>query len=193
MDTIEEKKYTAEEYFSIVAEAEYKMEYYRGQIFAMAGAKPNHNIISLNVGAMLYHHLLNKECTVFNSDQALAIADDIYFYPDIMVSCGEVELDQGKIRLLNPVLIVEILSKSTQGFDKGKKFTYYRQIPSLKEYLMLDAEAIGFESYYKEENELWRISSGFKLDQSVPLYSLDLQVPLEAVYKKTIGLIPMPN
>ena len=189
MHTVEKKKYTAEEYFSIVAEAEYKMEYYRGQIFAMAGAKPNHNIISTNVLTFLNTQLAEKNCTVFNSDQALAIADDIYFYPDVMVSCDEVELDQGKMRLLNPVLIVEILSKSTQGFDKGKKFTYYRQIPSLKEYLMLDADAIGFESYYKAEGDLWRISSGFKLDQLVPLYSLHLQLPLENVYRKTLALV----
>ena len=190
METLEKKEYTREEYFDIVAEAEYKMEYYRGQIFAMAGAKPNHNIISTNTLAILHSYLLDKACTVFNSDQSLAVSEDAYFYPDIMVSCGKVELDEKQIRLLNPVLIVEILSKSTRGFDKGKKFALYREIPSLKEYLMIDAEAIGFESYYKEEGELWRISSGNKLSQSIPLYSLDVEIALEALYKKTLGFSP---
>jgi len=190
MDTLEKKEYTREEYFDIVAEAEYKMEYYRGQIFAMAGAKPNHNIISGNMLTTLNVNLADSNCVVFNSDQALAISDDTYFYPDIMVGCGKVELDEKQIRLLNPALIVEILSKSTRGFDKGKKFALYREIPSLKEYLMIDAEAIGFESYYKEEGELWRISSGNKLSQSIPLYSLDVEIPLDALYKKTLGFSP---
>ena len=189
MDTIEKKQYTREEYFDIVAEAEFKMEYYRGQIFAMAGAKPNHNIISGNATAILHNNLLEKDCTVFNSGQSLAISEDAYFYPNIMVSCGKVELDEKQICLLNPVLIVEILSTSTRGFDKGKKFALYREIPTLKEYLMIDADAIGFESYYKEEGELWRISSGNKLSQSIPLYSLDVQIPLDALYKKTLGLV----
>ena len=189
METLEKKEYTREEYFDIVAEAEYKMEYYRGQIFAMAGAKPNHNIISLTLGALLYNQLLDKNCTIFNSDQALSISENTYFYPDIMVSCGKVELDEKQIRLLNPVLIVEILSTSTRGFDKGKKFALYREIPTLKEYLLIDAEVIGFESYYKEEGELWRISSGNKLSQSIPLYSLDVEIPLDALYRKTIGLV----
>jgi len=189
MDTIEKKQYTREEYFDIVAEAEFKMEYYRGQIFAMAGAKPNHNIISGNLLTALNNKLTDSNCIVFNSDQALAISEDTYFYPDIMVSCGKVELDEKQIRLLNPVLIVEILSTSTRGFDKGKKFALYREILTLKEYLMIDADAIGFESYYKEEGELWRISSGNKLSQSIPLYSLDVQIPLDALYKKTLGLV----
>jgi Uma2 family endonuclease len=189
MNTIEKKEYTREEYFDIVAEAEYKMEYYRGHIFAMAGAKPNHNIISGNLLTALNNQLVDSNCIVFNSDQALSISEDIYFYPDIMVSCDKVELDERQIRLLNPVLIVEILSKSTRGFDKGKKFTLYREIPSLKEYLMIDAEAIGFESFYKEKGELWRISSGNKLSQSIPLYSLDAEIPLEVIYRKTLGLI----
>lgn len=189
MDTIEKREYTRDEYFDIVAEAEYKMEYYRGQIFAMTGAKPNHNIIRGNTLAILHNRLLDEDCIVFNSDQALAISENTYFYPDIIVSCGKVELDEKQIRLLNPILIVEILSKSTRGFDKGKKFTLYRGIPTFKEYLMIDADAIGFESYYKEEGELWRISSGNKLSQSIPLYSLDVEIPLDALYKKTLELV----
>lgn len=190
METIDKKKYTVEEYFSLVEEAEYKLEYYRGQVYAMAGAKANHNIISGNLIAILNTQLLDRACTVFTSDQAVSVNDHSYFYPNAMVGCDLLQLDDSQTRLLNPVLIIEILSKSTRGFDKDHKFDLYREIPSLKEYLLLDSESIGFQSFFKEEGDLWRISSGHVLDQVIPLYSLGLEIPLERVYKK---ILPFEN
>lgn len=190
METIDKKKYTVEEYFSLVEEAEYKLEYYRGQVFAMAGAKANHNIIAGNLIGVLNTELLNKDCTIFTSDQAVAVDNQSYFYPDAMVGCENLQLDDSQTRLLNPILIVEILSKSTRGFDKDRKFDLYREIPSLKEYLLLDSESIGFQSFFKEEGDLWRITSGHSIDQTIPLYSLDLEIPLERIYKK---ILPFEN
>ena len=186
METIDTKKYTIEEYFSLVEEAEYKLEYYRGQVYAMAGAKANHNIISSNLNAVLNNKLLDKDCTVFTSDQAVAISGHSYFYPDTMVGCDSLQLDESQTRLLNPVLIIEILSKSTRGFDKDRKFDLYREIPSLKEYVLINSESIGFQSFFKEQGDLWRITSGHSMDQHIPLYSLNLEISLERVYKKTL-------
>lgn len=186
METIDEKKYTVEEYFSLVEEAEYKLEYYRGQVYAMAGAKPNHNLINVQLTKTLSLLLEDKDCYVFNSDQALAIQDNSYFYPDAMVTCGPIELDNNRTRVLNPILIVEILSKGTRGFDKDRKFDLYREIPSLQEYLLLDSESIGFQSFFKEKGDLWRISSGYAIDQAIPLYSLDLEISLERIYRKIL-------
>ena len=190
MEMTDTKKYTIEEFFNLVEEAEYKLEYYRGRVYAMAGAKANHNIIAGNLIAVLNNELLDKECTVFTSDQAVTIGNHAYFYPDVMVGCDALQLDDTQTRLLNPILIIEILSKSTRGFDKDRKFGLYQEISSLKEYVLINSEAYSFQSFYREQGDLWRISSGDSLDQIIPLYSLDLKIPLERIYKK---ILPFEN
>jgi Uma2 family endonuclease len=112
-----------------------------------------------------------------------------YFFPDAMVTFGEQEFSDERQRFLkNPILIAEVLSKSTESYDKGEKFRLYRSIPSLKEYVLISSDRPVVESFYKEGDGLWRISSAITLESSIHLYALNIDIPLAQIYAKVTGL-----
>jgi Uma2 family endonuclease len=133
--------YTPQEYLRLEREAGYKSEYFKGEIFAMAGASENHNMISRRVSGALFNHLQGKKCTHYSADMKLHIpANTLYTYPDLMVVCGDKQfVDDEKDVIMNPVIIIEVLSKSTEAYDRGGKFALYRSIPSFREYVMISS------------------------------------------------------
>ncbi len=184
MEALQKRYYTKEEYFDLVKESQEKLEYHDGDIFAMAGGTPNHNQTKINLTSALNTALLdNENFYVYDSDQAVSIEHyNRYLYPDASAVCGEQEFEG--VRLKNPVLIIEVLSEGTEAYDRGDKFNYYRSLPSFREYVLISSEKAQVESFYREEENLWRISSARELEQSIHLYSLDLDIPLSRIYAK---------
>ncbi|HRG48514.1 MAG TPA: Uma2 family endonuclease [Leptospiraceae bacterium] len=136
MDTIERKIFTESEYLELERNADFKSEYYNGEIFAMAGASLIHNEIVANLISIFNQFLKDKPCDVYPSDLRLRVEKSgLYTYPDITIVCGKAELlDNQFDTLKNPTVLIEVLSDSTEKYDRGQKFSFYRKIPSLKEY-----------------------------------------------------------
>lgn len=182
--------YTPEEYFQLLEESEVKFEYHDGYLEMMAGGTSNHNIISSNLRGELYIALRESDCIVYDSDQAVQIDDyNRYLFPDASVVCGKREFeDEKQMRLKNPFLIIEVLSETTEAYDRGEKFRYYRSLPSFREYVLIHSSRVLCEIFYREESNLWRISAVSDLDESIHLHSLKLDIPLRQLYAKTEDL-----
>ncbi|ALW84495.1 hypothetical protein AUC43_04985 [Hymenobacter sedentarius] len=173
------------EYLRLEREAEQKHEYFDGEIRAMAGAGYVHNLICANLTGELYSQLRGKSCTVVGSDQRLQIlSGSAYVYPDLTVVCGPPAFNEEKTfdTLLNPTLLVEVLSPSTANNDRGEKFMFYRQIPSLQQYLILASQSIHAELYTRDELGRWVLTETRDLSAVLDLSSIGCQVPLTEVY-----------
>ena len=176
---------TPEQYLELERAAENKHEYYRGEMFAMSGASFPHTIIAMNVGSGLHNQLRGRNCTVHASDARLAVkSDGLYTYPDIMVVCGNpVFIDAHLDTVTNPIVIVEVLSKSTSSYDRGQKFESYRAIHSLMEYLTVAQDRPYVEHYTRQPDGSWllREISG---SGSISLQCISANLPLELIYEK---------
>jgi Uma2 family endonuclease len=166
-----------------------KYEYHNGKIYALAGGTLNHGLISGNVFSKMTNKLEEKSanCTPLNSDVKLHIAySNSYVYPDSMVVCGEFEYaEEDENSITNPILIVEVLSKSTAEYDRGDKFYLYRQIPTLREYVLIEQNKYVVDVHYKSDNsDLWKISRYQGLDEIVKFQSVDIEISMSALYKK---------
>ena len=184
--------YTPESYLELERKAALKSEYFKGEIFAMAGASRNHNRITENLSGELYAFLKGKRCQSFSSDMRLHIpSNSLYTYPDLVVVCGEPELLDSKFdTLLNPTVIIEVLSDSTKDYDRGRKFMLYRNIPTFQEYILVDSEQIRVEAWYKPENGFWTLRKETGgVDDSLTIQMLDLTLPLRDIYEQTVGLL----
>lgn len=177
---------TPEEYLEIERKAEFKSEYINGVMVAMSGASLPHVVITGSAYRALADQLDDGPCQVFNSDLRVdAPAPNAYFYPDLSVCCGEPELsDEHLDALLNPVLIVEVLSPSTEAYNRGKKFKHYQTIPSLKEYLLLSSQSVGADLFTRQADGKWLITSWDKLTDIVELQSIGCRLPLAKVYQR---------
>jgi Uma2 family endonuclease len=183
--SLETKNYISpEEYLATERAATFKSEYYQGEIFALAGAGHNHNIITANLIGFFYG-LKKKNCQVYPSDMRLHIpVNGLYTYPDVMVVCGDKQfLDDNKDTLLNPVLLVEVLSPATADYDRGTKFMLYRSIPALKYYLLVDAQQTHVELYAKNKNGTWELTETRDLATSLLLETLEINIPVSAIYE----------
>jgi len=182
----EEKYYTFEQYLALEDKADFKSEYEKGKIYAMAGGTLDHSTISQNAGNAISNELRKKgkRCRVNNSEIKIRIEEyDKGVYPDIAVICDKADFYKNRKDVItNPLLIVEVLSKSTKDYDKGSKFTEYRSLPSFKEYVLIDQYEAKVESWYKEADNIWRISNARGLDSSIKLYSLDIEISLKDIY-----------
>ena len=190
MIAIEKRKYTREEYFELLEASDIKLEYHYGFIVAMAGGKPNNSLIATNLRRRIAERLDDRDCLVYDSDLAVEMDEgNRYVFPDATIVCGEQLFSEyNQNALTNPVLIIEVLSKSTENYDKGDKFRFYRGIPSLKEYVLISPDRPVVESFYREGEGLWRISTASGLDSSIHLYSLNIDIPLAQIYAKVTGL-----
>ena len=177
-----------------VSEAEYlaeekksteKHEYYQGQVFAMSGASILHNKISRNLLVALANKLKGKGCEPFGSDLRIHIpANTLYTYPDLSIFCGEIEkADKDFDTAINPVAIIEILSKSTKDYDRGTKFELYRSIKSLKNYIVFDSTKVQAESYTKNEDDSWTLRDYKNMEESVFIHSVETSLILAEVYE----------
>jgi len=179
------KSYTLEEYFEIELNSEIKYEYWDGQIFAMSGASPEHNEISVNLTREIGTQLKGRQCKLFHGDQRVKVPIwPPYRYPDLVALCGKPEYQEigGVKALLNPTLIIEILSPSTEAFDRGDKFSYYKSIPTFCEYILVAQHRPHITQLIKQSDNKWLLSEVNELTASIYLTSIDCSLTLSDIY-----------
>ncbi len=185
MSALPKNQLAAEDYLIQERLAEYKSEFFRGEVFAMVGASRAHNVLVARLIINIGHHLKRKPCTVYPSDMRLHIPENgLYTYPDLTVVCGkEYFLDDESDTLLNPVLIVEVLSKSTEAYDRGDKFRLYRGIGSLQEYLLVDTKKVSAEVHRKNADGFWLLASESQsLAEPVHLETVGMDLSMNDLY-----------
>ena len=179
------KHHSAEDYLALEVESEIRNEYRNGEIVPMTGGTPEHNKIVSALTALLWFGLRGKPYSVFVTDQRLWIPEpDVYTYPDIMVTPRPVDRKPGrKDTVMAPLLVAEILSQSTQGYDRGEKFEAYRTIPTLQEYLLIDQYNPHVEQYVKQAENQWLFTEHRDLDQSFALQVVNVDIALGDLYE----------
>lgn len=182
----EQHYYTREEYLAREEIAEYKSEYYDGEIVAMAGGSQNHSIISCNIIRRSSEALDEKDCLVFDSNMKLDIPKyNLFVYPDVMVACGKLEYSKGRTDIIkNPILVIEVLSPSTEQGDRMKKFAYYQTMPSIQEYVLVWQDEPRVEVYFKQGEKSWLYTVADGLDAAILFRSIDHEFALKDVYQK---------
>ena len=188
MSRVSKQQITPEEYLQRERNAEFRSEYFRGEMFAMASASASHNLIVLNAAASLREQLKRKPCTVYPSDLKLRIeATGLYTYPDVSVVCGEpkLESDGGDV-LLNPIILIEVLSDSTEAYDRGKKFEHYRTIPTLKHYVLIAQDRYSIDCFTLHQDGNWILASGQGVEAKIKLESIDCELAVPEVYEKVV-------
>lgn len=190
-----ERIYTAEEYLEMEARSLEKHKYYNGKIIKMAGVKPVHNQIAAHAIAELRFALkkAKKKFLIYNSDTKIQIpTENLFVYPDAVVVCEKPILYKNRKDVItNPLLIVEVLSKSTEQHDKGKKFDYYRTLPSFQEYVLLSQDKPFASVYHRETMDTWRIRD--IKEGIIDLQSIGCQINLEDIYEDIIFEADEPN
>jgi Uma2 family endonuclease len=178
------QKMSIEEYLEMENASAEKHEYYKGEIFAMGGAKVPHNTITGNFFGVLFNKLKGKKCKPYNSDQRIHIPlNTLFTYPDISIICGEIiTLNNDDYNVLNPTVIIEVLSKSTANYDRGEKFKLYRDIATLKEYILVDPERTDTEIFRLNENDHWELEEYRSLADTVIIKSINETVLLSDIY-----------
>ncbi len=178
--------YTPEEYLALEEEAEYRSEYYQGEIFAMSGGSANHNRIIKNLVIALESAFEGKPCEAFITDMRLLVKKNgLYTYPDVMAVCGGLEFAEGRDdTLTNPAVIVEVLSKSTEGYDRGAKFELYRALDSLQDYVLIDQHKIHVENFHKLEDGRWILQEFNRIEDTLTIESIDFEIPLQQIYQR---------
>ena len=177
---------TPDEYLAIERRSEIKHEYFAGEMFAMVGASKRHNLITANIIRILGNQLLDRPCNVYPSDMRVKVnATGKYTYPDVVVACDEEKFDDAENdTLLNPVVIVEVLSESTEAYDRGRKFEQYQNIESLTEYLLVAQEPYRIEQYVRQSNREWRYSENHDAEDIVKVSVIGCELTLKDVYAK---------
>jgi Uma2 family endonuclease len=184
MAALREQTWTVEQYLEYERTSEEKHEYFDGQIISMAGASGNHNRIVANTIIGIGPQLRGGPCVIYASDQRVKTAR-LYAYPDISVVCGTPEYtDETPQSLLNPTLIIEVLSPSTERFDRGKKFEYYRELESLQEYVLISQDSHHLEHYVRQADNQWLFSDATGLEATLELPSIGCTLALADVYEK---------
>jgi len=178
--------YSPEEYLQLETAAEYRSEYHDGQIIPMAGGKPNHNQLAINLTSALNYNLRKKPYRVFMSDLRLWIPNcRLYTYPDVMVvHTPLVFAENRQDTIVNPLAIAEILSDSTEKYDRGDQFRMYRTIPSFKEYLLISQEAMQVEKFSKNNSNQWVFSEYTGKDAKITFDSFEFAISLDELYDR---------
>jgi Uma2 family endonuclease len=177
---------TPEEYLVIERKAEYKSEYLNGEMFAMAGASERHVTIVANLMYLLVGQLRGRPCKAYASDLRVRVSPTgLYTYPDVVVVCGQPQFaDDQKDTLLNPTLIIEVLSASTKDYDRGGKFEHYRSLVSLQEYVLIDQEKYHVEHFMRQPDSRWLLAETNNLEDAIQLLSISCRLALAEIYDK---------
>lgn len=186
MSTLPKRLLTPEDYLAIEREADFKSEYYRGEMFAMAGASRVHILIVSNAVRTLGNQLLNRDCHVYSNDMRVKVNKlKKYTYPDIVITCGKETFEDDQAdTLVNPVLIIEVLSESTEAYDRGKKFEHYQYLESLSEYLLISQDSYRVEQYVRQNDRTWTYHEFHDLDDVVKLATIGCELAFKDVYLK---------
>ena len=177
--------WTVDEYLAMERDSDIKHEFINGEIFAMAGASENHNLISLNIGASLLGQLRGTSCRTYPSDMRVRVANKRYVYPDASVVCDPPQFSEDSPpSLLNPVLVVEVLSESTFQRDRGIKAMYYRMTESIQAYLLVSQDSPHIEQYVRQDDGSWRFTEVIGLQDSMYLPTIDCTLSMAEVYER---------
>lgn len=186
MSAIPRPLYTEEEYLTLERQAAYRSEYYRGEIFAMAGSSSEHNLMAGNLKTYLHRPLRERGCRMYLLEMRLKVmATGLLTYPDAMIVCGQTRYaDEHVDTVLNPIVIFEILSDSTEAFDRGKKFDHYRRIPTLQAYILISQERALVERFLRESDVEWKLQVIEGLSETLYLPAVDSMIALADIYEE---------
>ena len=184
MSAVPKAKLTVAEYLAIERRAEFKSEYYDGEMFAMAGASREHNVVARNLAGELYGRLKGGPCQTLTGDQRVRInRTGLYCYPDLLIVCGEPEYaDEDRDTLINPRVVFEVLSPSTERYDRTTKFQHYKQLPSVQEYILVAQDRAWCERFVRQPDGAWAQVAFTGLDATLELKTVPVAVPLADVY-----------
>ena len=186
MSLAEKITLTAEEYLKGEETADCKHEFQQGEVWAMAGATDNHVTIAGNLFVLLKQHLKNSPCRAYISDMKVRVEKaDAYFYPDVMVTCNPKDQANALFKQ-DPLFIAEVLSPSTEAFDRGNKFNAYRQLGSLETYWLIDTNAMRIDSFTRTQNDDWLLHSYTLADELVEIKGLEVKCLLKELYEDTL-------
>lgn len=185
-------RYSIKDYLDIDNQSDIKNEYDNGFIKAMSGGTLNHGIIGNNINSEINNHLKssNQDCTSVNGDVRIFIEKaNSFVYPDGMIVCGKIETHKKDAHsIINPKLVIEVLSKSTESYDRGDKFHKYCSLDSFSEYVLIDQYKPVVDTLFRSEKDVWKMVTIIGLDKSVYLNSIDTFIQMEDIYRKTIDL-----
>lgn len=190
------RSYSIEDYFSIEESSVIRHEFFSGEIYAMAGASLRHNRITGNVSSSLRSKLVGSNCEIFSSDLRVKTPGGLYTYPDVMVICGGVKLSKTDRldTVLNPIVIIEVLSDSTKDYDRNDKFALYRESKTLREYVLIEQESLSVEKYAlgphtdRIKKRAWKLRRYITSSDKITFSSLNVDLSLTEIYERT-GLL----
>jgi len=186
--------YSLQDYLELEGHSEIKHEFHDGFISASAGETAAHSQISMSFGRHLGNALehSNKSCTIFGSDMRVNVsATNRFYYPDVSVMCGKMEMSEKDANsLTNPILIVEVLSESTALFDRGTKFTHYRQIPTLREYILVSQTEPVVDTFFRTTDGTWEINTINGFTEVLLLKSVGCEINMADIYRRVPGIDP---
>ncbi|HLF83648.1 MAG TPA: Uma2 family endonuclease [Blastocatellia bacterium] len=176
---------TPEEYLAIERRSEFKSEYFDGEMFAMAGGSKRHNLVAGNINRILGTQLLERDCNVYNSDMRVKITSvGKYTYPDASVACADEQFeDEDEDTLLNPIVIIEVLSKSTEAYDRGKKWEHYQRLDSLRDYLLV-SQTPRAEQFTRQRGGTWSYTEYVGELDVIDIKSIGCSLALRDIYAK---------
>ena len=185
MSSLAQSRSTPEYYLALERQAKHRSEYINGSIFAMAGASRQHNLIAGNVFGELRTQLRGRPCEAYINDMRVKVSvTGLYTYPDVVALCGEPNFEDTQVdTLLNPSVIVEVLSDSTEAYDRGEKFAHYRRLESLRDYVLIAQNKVRVEHYVRQGNQ-WVLSEASTLSSAVHLSSISCEVVLRDIYER---------
>lgn len=180
------KHISPKEYLDMEVSAEEKHEYFDGEVVAMAGARENHIAITANLTGELHSYLKSNPCRVFPNELRVATPSSTsYMYPDVAIVCGKMEKKDGEFdTCTNPSVIIEVMSESTRNRDMGYKFFYYQQIPSLKEYILVDSLNYYVTIIRRQKDDSWKFDTTTDITTSLDIRTISVSIPLTDVYDK---------
>lgn len=180
--------WTEEDYLDFERSVETKHEFDRGEVYAMAGASEQHTLIATNIAASLNFQLKGRDCRVYQSDLRVKVADSgLYAYPDVTVVCGERQFtDEKRDTITNPTVLIEVLSPSTENYDRGTKFRRYRALETFQEYVLVEQDVPHVEHYQRQADGGWMLKDVIGLDSVIELSSISCTLALTDVYDKTL-------
>jgi Uma2 family endonuclease len=187
MSALPKRYFTPEEYLALELKAEYKSQYVAGEIFAMAGAQPWHSEVISNIAGMLYNQFRGRPCRAYIGDTRVrVVSGELWTYPDVAAVCGEPKFESASNphSLLNPKVIFEVLSPSTEAFDRGDKFARYRRLESLTDYVLAASERMQIEHYVRQGDESWNLKEYSQPGDCLPLASIGCELPLAEIYER---------
>jgi len=185
MSSLKPSLLTPGEYLEIERKSEIRSEYIAGRMYAMSGASRRHALIAGNLHGEIWSQLRGGACEAYMNDLRVKVSPTgMYTYPDVVAVCGEVLLEDDHFdTLLNPTVIVEVLSESTEAYDRGEKFAHYRRLDTLREYVLVAQDKIRVEHFLRE-GEQWVLSEVSGLDATLHLGSIDCHIALATIYEK---------